>query len=685
MKKGKSTKKIVLIALLVVIAIASLVIITFSILNDENKLTVEEKEWITQNINQVQNVYVPVNLDIFGKNGTGVFFDYIGYVEEEYGIDINPITYNVGENVTDRAFMITYDKKDSDVVFYTEHYVVVSKDKKNINSLVQLSNSKLGVLANDEKLVSKYLTDTNNVTVTPYETSTDLFNALEDNSNIDYAVLPLEENLTSILTSNYTIDYHISDLNKYMVFRVKESDVFSDIIKKTFSTYQEEELSKSIDKNELLTFTSALSISDKELANMQAKTYTYGFINNSPYEVLMGGSYGGIVSEYLTRFTSFSETEINPVKYKNFAKFTEAIANNKIDIFYNYYNLDTKYQPINSLMNISFVVVAPEENSLVMNAITSLSGKDVYVSKNSLLEKYLMSVGNVNVNSYSNDKELKKAIRDKNIILMDKEVFEYYKKSLLSEYTVRYSNTLSDTYNFYLKDNDIFSLLLDKYVSTLDPNEIVTKGIYNHTYTVNSGTILGRIAKYSVIVIIAFIIILYLAYRSTKRIKIAKKIKKEDKMKYIDQLTSLKNRNYLNENINNWNKNTIYPQATIIIDLNEVQKINDTLGYEEGDSQIKAAANVLIKTQLDNTDIMRTDGNEFLIYLVGYQEKQVVSYIRKLYKELKNLPHEHGAAIGYSMILNDMKTIEDSINESVEDMRTKKEELEDGSDEKKES
>ena len=55
-----------------------------------------------------------------------------------------------------------------------------------------------------------------------------------------------------------------------------------------------------------------------------------------------------------------------------------------------------------------------------------------------------------------------------------------------------------------------------------------------------------------------------------------------------------------------------------------------------------------------------------------------IYYIRKLYKEFKNLPYEHGAAIGYSMITNDMKTIEDSINESVEDMRTKKEELEEG-------
>ena len=99
---------------------------------------------------------------------------------------------------------------------------------------------------------------------------------------------------------------------------------------------------------------------------------------------------------------------------------------------------------------------------------------------------------------------------------------------------------------------------------------------------------------------------------------------------------------------------------------------------EKGDKLIIKAASILVNTQLENSEIMRTDGNEYLIYLVGYQEKQVVSYIRKLYKEFKNLPYEHGAAIGYSMITNDMKTIEDSINESIEDMRNKKDEIDEG-------
>lgn len=678
MKNAGFNKRIIIILIIAIIALVGLGVLTYNIINDENKLSVEEKEWITENINIVQNVYVRNDLDVFGKNGSGVFYDFLSSVESEYEIQINRITYGIGEESKDNAFKVVYDIEEDDVVFYKEHYVVISKDKKNISSISQLNNKKIGVLSADEKTINKYLGTTGNTIINKYETSTNLFQALEANTDIEYAIIPLEENLTSILTSNYFIDFHISDLNKYMILDTDKDNTFGSIMKKYYATWQKEELEKSLNANKLNTFVAALSISDKEIDNIQSRPYTYGFINNSPYEVLIGGTYGGIVSEYISSFSKFSNTEFEFKKYKNFSKFTEAIANQSIDIYYNYYNLDTKYQPIHSIMNISFVVAVPENDALVMNSISSLSDKTVYVQKNSLLEKYLNSLGGIKIYTYENAKELKKAAKTGAILVLDEEVFNYYKKSELNNYTARYNNTLSETYNFYIKGNSTFNLLFEKYIQTLDPKEMKVMGNANHAYTMKSGTILGQVAKYSLIVIFAFIIILYLVYRSTKQIKITKKIKKEDKMKYIDQLTSLKNRNYLNENIANWNKNTIYPQATIIIDLNQVRNINDTLGYEQGDAQIKAAANILIKTQLDNTDIMRTDGNEYLIYLVGYQEKQVVSYIRKLYKEFKTLPYEHGAAIGYSMITNDMKTIEDSINESVEDMRTKKEEIEEG-------
>ncbi len=667
----KKNKKIFLIVIIATLALAILGIITFLILNDDNKLSVEEKEWLAKNVNSTQNVYVLNNVDVYGKNGSGVLFDFINDFEAKFGVDINIITYNSGESVSANSFKMTDDISDNQIPFSEEHYVIVSKDKVNMSSLSQLSNKKIGVLSSDEKRINNYLNTIKDLSLTPYETSTNLFESLEANEAIQYAIVPLEENLSSILTSNYNIDYHISDLKKYVVYD-KNNDNLSSIIEKYYNTWKEKNLKESYNNNELKTFVSALNISDKDLTSIQAKTYNYGFVDNHPYEVLISGTYGGIISEYLSNFSDFSQTEFSFSKYKNFNSFTEAIANNKIDLFYNYYNLETEYQKIDSLNNISFDIVTREDNDLVINSINSLSDKNVYVLKNSILEKYLNSIGNINIKTYANDKDLKKIAKKDSIIVIDELSFDYYSKNILDDYNTRYHNVLSDTYNFYISSDETFNLLFSKYIQTLDPNTIQVRGIHNHTITIKSGTILGKIAKYSLIIICIIIIILFLAYRSSKKIKIAKKIKKEDKMKYIDQLTSLKNRNYLNENAASWNKNTIYPQATIIIDLNQIQEINDSLGYEQGDSQIKATANILIKTQLDNSDIMRTDGNEFLIYLVGYQEKQIVSYIRKLNKEFKSLPYEYGAAIGYSMIVNDMKTIEDAINESVEDMKNKK-------------
>ena len=63
-----------------------------------------------------------------------------------------------------------------------------------------------------------------------------------------------------------------------------------------------------------------------------------------------------------------------------------------------------------------------------------------------------------------------------------------------------------------------------------------------------------------------------------------------------------------------------------------------------------------------------------MIYLVEYDEKQIVSYIRKLNKEFKELEHGFGAAIGYSMINDGLKTVDDAINEATLDMRANKEE-----------
>jgi len=139
-------------------------------------------------------------------------------------------------------------------------------------------------------------------------------------------------------------------------------------------------------------------------------------------------------------------------------------------------------------------------------------------------------------------------------------------------------------------------------------------------------------------------------------------------------MTSLKNRNYLNDNIETWDNSEVYPQSIIVIDLNNVAYINDNFGHAEGDKVIVEGAGILIANQLPNSEIIRSNGNEFLIFMVGHDEKAVITYIRKLHKEFKNLSHGFGAAIGYSMITDEIKTIDDAVNEATLDMRSNKEE-----------
>ena len=100
--------------------------------------------------------------------------------------------------------------------------------------------------------------------------------------------------------------------------------------------------------------------------------------------------------------------------------------------------------------------------------------------------------------------------------------------------------------------------------------------------------------------------------------------------------------------------------------------------FEENPNDKK---NIIIKilkkeadSKLEKTEIIRTNGNEFLIYMIGYEEKQVVSYLKKLNKELKELSHGFGAAYGYSMITDAIKTIDDAVNEATLDMKNNKEE-----------
>lgn len=669
-------KKSVVITIIIILLVVVIGLITYHILTDEARLTSSERRWINGNINTVQNINVINDVNLFGNTGTGVFYEFLNDFETEYQLQMNPVTFNYGENPSGLTLGITRNLNDQDFVFYTDHYVLVGLEDEVMSSYTDLVEKTIGVVNDDASYISGYLTNVSNVTLTQYDSKDDLLEAFQTNEDIHYMIVPLSIYLDEILSQDYYINYHLSDIKFYYVIRGVD-DTLTNILEKFYNNWYVENLDSYLKRAEFSLFTSSLEISETEVDAMRSVTYNYGFINNSPYEVIMSGNYGGIIAMYLYDFSEFSDIEFNYTRYRNLNRFERAINNGEVDLYFNYYNLSDQYYEADSNIVVRYSVVASNENNLVVNSIQSLVGRTVYVEENSYLYQYLTSIDGIDIETYEDENDLKKLNKDNVIIVIDKNIFDLYSGSNLSNYTERYTSSLPNTYQFKSKTDSAFYRLFSKYAMVIDNNEVIYDGMYSHSMTVRTGSILGTIAKYILLTLLVFAVIFIIFYKSSKRIKIAKRIKKDDKMKFIDQLTSLKNRNYLNEYIHNWNNNTVYPQTMIVIDLNNIQFINDTLGYEEGDKQIKAAANILIKTQLNNSDIMRTDGNEFLVYLVGFTQKQVTNYIHKLNKEFKKLPYEYGAEFGYSMIMDNVKTIEDAILEATDEMKKQKKKSED--------
>ena len=668
----KDKKKIILFTI-IGIAILFVAISLIMYFTDKNKLTKKEKEWIADNLTTVQSINIVNNANVFGDNGSGVFYDFIKDFQTEYRLEINPITFQQGETVEDISFTSGNKIEKDDTVFYEDHYVIIGREDAIITSVDSFVYKKVGSLSSDTEYIKQYLPGIDFVS---YESVDKLYEALK-NSEVEFVIAPTLRDINVVLSNDYYILYHLGDIKYYYYFDGKKNDILSSVIVKYFNNWKDEYFSDIFYSNEFDTFVEALSLTEADVSKIRSVTYNYGFINQNPYEVITGGNFGGIVAVYLKNFSDFANVEFNFKKYSNPDKFTKGISKGDIDLYFDYYTYNNKLVNIGSYEPINVDIIAPIKEDVTINTLTTITDT-IYAQKNSKIAKYLKDNTSLKIEYYDTQKDMVRLAKKGKLIAIDTDMYNYYHTNKLKNYQSRYHLTIIDSYSFRIKNEENLVRLFKAYIRSLDPEVVKYNGYYNHLKTVQKGTILGKIAEYIMIIFALFIIFTLFFYKKGKHLKVAKKIRNEDKVKYIDLLTSLKNRNYLSENMEVWNNNKIYPQTMIIVDLNNIAYLNDTKGYEAGDHQIAAMANILIKTQLDNSDIMRTNGNEFLVYLVGYQQKHVVNYIHKLNKELKKLPYEYGAAIGYSMITDDIKTIEDAINEALEDMKKQKAKIKEG-------
>lgn len=665
----KKTKKIIITIISLILVAGCGLFIFYNYFYDKNQLSITEKEWINEHKTDLTTFNVPSDLNIFAEDGSGLIYDFLEDLTQTHDIKINK-SITTG-NTSSLGFTIDKKITDEDLLLYQDHYVIISKDYQTIKDYSDLNGKKVGALSETISRVSSSFQET--VTYASYENNETLIKALTD-GEVNFIICPLNEIIDEILINNFNIAYHLDNLINYYYIHLGTDKTLNSIITKFYNNWITNNYEKSYYENTFNLFKEKLEITDLEIDNLTNKIYNFGFVNQTPYNALNSSKYGGIILSYLEEFSKLSKIDFTYTKYKTYEELVNSFNNKKIDLYFNNTSLTSNGSTLTTNINHEYYIISPLNANLKIANLNELNDVTIYTIKDSSLAEYLEKQSNIKLEYVKNEKKLIKMAQKEKIIAIDAETFDYYRNTKIKNYTISYTGFTSANYTFkYQNANDTFTKLFNNYLNYLSQNIMTNEGILTYHLAESSGNIVSTIAKYILVAISIIILIIGVYLSSKKKVKLNTKIKKDEKLKFVDMLTSLKNRNYLNERMNSWNQNTIYPQAVIIIDLNNIKYLNDTFGHEEGDKQIMAAANILHQTQLDNTEIIRTDGNEFMIYMVGFSEKQVINYMKKLIKEFNNLPYTYGAAIGFSMIVDDLKLIDDAINEATIQMRANKE------------
>ena len=673
-------KLIIIIPLVAALLVFLGVYAYFNHKDAKTNLTIKDRNWISNNSKTKYDFEIINNYPVYSMNGNGVILDFINDFEIDTNLEFNKIAYNKEQNPTTDSIRIRLLSSenpltDKDLIIADDGYVLISKNNVRYDLIKDINEGIIGVFTDDSGAVSYYLKTATNLTYKTFDDINTMMSALNDGT-VNYIVIPQIMYLQEILLNDeYTVNYYFTELSKKIVLTLSDNNEnLNRIVRKYYEKWKNNEYVSSYNSSYLKYYIDIKKINDKTKADMLSKSYIYGYVENLPYEKIVDGKLAGIAAEYIRRLQRLTDIDIVYKKYSSIEKLSEAINKNEVDIYFNYFGLtNNNYSQTLSPFVEKYVVLRNNKNSENVNTFEELKDKKINMLNNSILQSYFSSNSKANINGVN---QIKNLYKNNNLVIIDNELYNYYKNTKFNKYEVIYTGNITNDYTFGIQNENKELYKLFNYIAT-------TNSYYNYRLAGLKSLNVSLFDKSSfqeiylmvlgiVLLPILLIIFLHLFIRNRKK-KII--IKKEDKRKYTDILTSLKNRNYLNLNMETWQECKVYPQTIVVIDLNNIKYVNDNYGHEAGDSLIVAAASTLVNTQLENSEIIRTDGNEFLVYLVGYTDKQIDTYCKKLSKEFKELPYGFGAALGYSMIKDDIKTIDDAINEATLEMKTNKEEL----------
>ena len=166
--------------------------------------------------------------------------------------------------------------------------------------------------------------------------------------------------------------------------------------------------------------------------------------------------------------------------------------------------------------------------------------------------------------------------------------------------------------------------------------------------------------------------------------------KKEKELYYMsthDNLTSLYNRGYFQTELTRRSRGRNFPISFIVVDVDDLKQVNDTLGHAAGDRLIRLAAKVLQKAFRSEDVVARIGGDEFCVLLGEADEEVVAAALQRVRKiaathnrEASLLPvsvsmgaatAHNSDAIGEALMLADGRMYEEKASKKAKNTKTR--------------
>lgn len=582
--------------------------------------------------------YIHTILDLIRKE-TGLHIrisDQRNWAEALRDMQEGSVDILFGANATqERSCYLNFSKP---IVSYP--YAVFSRKNSDVRSLADFDGKHIAFIEGDvaaEEFRRKYEKIKANIILYP-----DFFSALDDlgNGKIDgfiYQGGPVVNRLLydfpqiRLVTE---IHFILSD----MTFSAsKKNPELLSIIEKVTDHYAEGLIAEAIAKAEIDFNRMALHLSEEEILWLDSHPVIRAGVTDNylPFDYYSAGEYKGIAGSVLTKSCSLIGLEFETV-HGDFSDLYQKALDSKVDIL-NMSKTDARMKDFlfTRPFSLEREIIYGRKDAPYVHDIYGLEGKRIAVVPGfwhyDSLEKNLLQP--IFIEASSTEECLQLVHRGKaDYFIENRTVAEYYITGLGYSSVMEKGVTGSDSFQYFAvrKDLPLLSSVLEKSMRLVSYD----REKYNGLRSLPSITP----PKYRnlILIIILLLVILSIAFlyirhaiRTLAEQKANNRILRErTKILYMDPLTGVKNRAKFYESLSSLDEMP-FPQAFVMIDINNLKKVNDNYGHPMGDELIRLCTEI-IRSVYSTEFVFRMGGDEFLVIYFPKDPQQAFEDILRL-------------------------------------------------------